>query len=281
MLSRVGLIIPIVVLLTVGCNTSEFNSDKGQCSVLTETADGLSIQNSYFKYLVDGTVVSIIQNERIGDSLNLPTTSITPVYPKAESAKWTINFEAQDFKISKDLLISEVQVNGKDASYKIFNLKNGNEVISYTYDKFDVLFVDENEKRFLGLYGMNASDKASSGLKFEELTFGFLNYSNKEGKLGQIRIDAKDPLLMETLDVSNPVIELLPLRGNSLALNSGKTLYFTGADGKRKEDVNFDVKITFYTTDTYEELTILLQVRNDKIELAENFSNTVFHLESL
>jgi hypothetical protein len=278
---RLSLLIFAVLLSLAGCNSSPSNTAVGACSKLTETSEGLLIQNEYFRYLDDGSVVSIIQNELIGDSLSQTSTRMYPVYPKEDSAKWDIQFNGQDFKIFKDLLISEASENGKDASYKVFNLSNGKEVIFYTYDKFDILFSDENEKRFLGFYGMNATDRIASDLKFDKLTFGYLNYANKEGSLGQIRIATKDPLWLNVLDISNPVIELMPLKENALSLNSGKTLYFTSTDGKQKEAVNFDIQITFYTTDTYKPTSFTLQVRNDKFELSKDFSNTVFKLESL
>lgn len=270
-----------LLFFVMACNAPEHQTGDGKCSVLKETPQGLFIQNEYYKYLADGKVISILQKEYVGDSLNLPVTAIYPVYPLADSAKWSFSFKGQDYRIIKDLLIAEALSKGKDASYKVFNLNNGNEVISYTYDKFDILFSDESEKRFLGFYGMNAADVEGSELKFEELTFGYLNYANKDGSLGQIKIETKDPMWLEVLDISNPVIELLPLKENAISLNSGKTLYFTGADGKQHEEVNFDIQITFYTTDTYKPVSFMLQVRNDKFELAENFSNTVFDLESL
>jgi len=280
MSSSLNLLIVLVLLVFVACDSSPSNATKGTCSVLSETSEGLMIQNEYFKSLADGTIVSISQRELIGDSLSIISTRMYPVYPNADSAKWAIQFDGQEFKIFKDLLISEASKNGNDASFKVFNLNNGNEVITYTYDKFDILFLDESEKRFVGFYGMNASDRNTSNLKFDMLTVGYLNYSNKDGSLGQIKIDTKDPLWLEVLDISNPVIELMHLKGNAVSLNSGKTLYFTGADGKKREEVNFDIQITFYTTETFEPISILLQVRNDKFELAEDFSNTVFKLES-
>ena len=283
MLHRIYGYFPVLLLWLVACKPAPTPTEAidQTCSSLTESSDGLRIKNQYFKHLQNGSVLAIVQDELIGDTISLPKTLISPVYPKADSGKWQIECYGQEVKFFNDLVIAEAIRTGNDASYKVFNLNNGNEIIAYTYDKFDILFSDENEKRFLGFYGMNASDKKDNPLKFEALTFGFLSFSNKDGLLGQIRIDTKDPMWLDVLDISNPVIELVPIKGNALSLNSGKTLYFTSSDGKKGDDVNFDIQITFYTTDTYKPITFMLQVRNDKFELAKDFSNTVFHLESL
>jgi hypothetical protein len=271
----------LVFILLIGCSSPSKNIIQNSCSSISETDKGLLLHSTFYKLLDNGTVLSVTRVEIAGDTSTVPKTTISPIYPKGDSASWQIQFEANEYKIVKDLLISELVNFGNDASYKLFNLNNGKEVIKYTYDKFDVLFSDENEKRFLGFYGMNAADKASSGLDFNDLTFGFLSFSNKDEILGQIRIDTKDDLWLDVLDISNPVIELMPLLENALSLNSGKTLYFTGADGTQSSDVNFDIQITFYTTDTYKPVSFTLHVRKDKFELVKDFSNTIFHLESL
>ena len=108
-----------------------------------------------------------------------------------------------------------------------------------------------------------------------------MNYANQKGGLSKIKIEALDEMWLDIFDVANPVIELIPYKNTAIELNSGKTLYFTSTDGKTSQDVNFDIQFTYYTKDTYKPSSFILEVRGDEIIIPDNFSNTVFSLESL
>jgi hypothetical protein len=94
-------------------------------------------------------------------------------------------------------------------------------------------------------------------------------------------LSAADPMWEALLDISNPVFELIPLTPGTLVLNNGKSLFFTSQDASEDSDVNFDIRIIFYTTDTYKPVEFTLQVRNDELLLPKDFQHSVFTLESL
>lgn len=270
-------------LLLVSCGALDKESNRGasNCSSISIGADGVSIENSYFMPISNGMILSVFSQENIGGE-NMPSTfEVWPVYPKEDSLKWEITFTGDDFEVFNNTLIASKKVDNDEDYYVLYDLVAGNKIIEYTYDKFEVLFSDENEKRFMGFYSKNAANMNKGDYKFNEKSFGFLSYANQQGQISKIRIDAMDPMWLEIFDVANPVIEMIPFKGNAIELNSGKTLYFTSSDGKLSEEVNFDIQFTYYTKDTYKPSSFLLEVRRDKIIVPSDFSNTVFNLESL
>lgn len=272
-----------VSLLLISCGAIDKKSNGGasNCSSISVGEDGISIDNHYFMSISNGMVLSIRSQENVGGEKSSSNFEVTPVHPKEDSLKWKITFTGDDFEIFNNTLLASKKVENEEDYFAIYELAEGNKIIEYTYDKFEVLFLDENEKRFMGFYSKNAANVNKADYDFNEKSFGFLNYSNQQGQISKIRIDAVDPMWMDIFDVANPVIEMLPLKGNAIELNSGKTLYFTSSDGKLSDEVNFDIQFTYYTKDTYKPSSFLLEVRGDKIIVPSDFSNTVFNLESL
>lgn len=143
----------------------------------------------------------------------------------------------------------------------MYNLNNGNEVLAYTYDKFEVLFSSEEQRRFIGFYSRDAANISASSYDLDEFSLGVLSYVNQNGEGQHYKIEVQTT--PEDYDISSPVIELLAVKENAIELMSGKTLYFTGEDGTNKNAVNFNIQVSFFTKTDYEERSFLLQVRND------------------
>ena len=94
-------------------------------------------------------------------------------------------------------------------------------------------------------------------------------------------MEAIDVNWLDILDVSNPVLELLPIEDNAIQLNAGKKLYFTAQDGSADVGIDFDLKVVFYTTDTYKPLEFTLEVRDNQLLIPKDFNHSIFQLESL
>ncbi|MFT5306792.1 MAG: hypothetical protein ACI89M_002319, partial [Chitinophagales bacterium] len=206
---------------------------------------------------------------------------IAPAYTDKDEQDWQINFKGEGFSLTKSSLIAETTFGNSDASYSAYSLRSGEKLIEYTYDKLEVLFGDEQKKRYLGFYSNKGVKSEFIDLNSNKNTLGILSYASQDKLLKAIRIEVTDPFWLDVLDVSNPVIELSPLRQDAIALNSGKTLYFTSNQGREDEGVNFNIKVIFYTTDTYKPVEFFLQVRENQLLVAPVFTHSVFHLESL
>ena len=275
------IILGTLVLLSA-CNTSSDDSNLADnCSEIIAAENGVLIQNNYFQALSNGTILSVQSEEEVGFEDAVSNFKITPAFPKDDAGKWQLEFSGNSFEVSGNTLSTSEEVDNGDYLFKMYDLNTGNSIIEYTYDKFEIMFLDEFEKRYLGFYSTNAASKDNAEFAFSDKTFGYLNYANQNGRISKLSIEAADDMWMSIFDIANPVIEMLPYKGSSIELNSGKTLYFTSANGKVKEEVNFDIQFTYYTKDTYKPSSFLLEVRGDEIRIPDDFSNTVFNIVSL
>lgn len=228
------------------------------------------LNNFYYQNIGNGKVLAINKVENINDSLQLPLNIIMPVLPKADSAKWQINFAAQNFEIHKNYLVAESYLDGKDYTYALFNIDNGQKIMDYTYDKFEILYTNENQKRNLGFYSKNAINKESLDLDFNEKTLGYFFYANSKGEINHLKVEVKDESLKDKYDISNTNIELnSSIENGVLRFNSNKSLFFTSFSGDNKEEINFDIEVTFFSFDPYQPYKIQLNVENDVLKFNE------------
>ena len=81
------------------------------------------------------------------------------------------------------------------------------------------VFVDENNKRYLGFYSKNGAPSSNIKSISKENTLGIFNYASQDGILNTISLEAIDVNWLDILDVSNPVLELLPIEDNCISLH--------------------------------------------------------------
>ena len=255
--------------------TSKETSDL--CSSI-ETVDKQTIvNNAFYKVLENGSVLSILEQQILDDSLGFNHVQVSSI-----EEKWQIDLHQLDYQMQQNLLIAEWRENDiHDASYSAFSLHTGEKLLDYTYDKLEILFNQPEEKRFFGFYSDNGIAIDAYTENRAKGTLGVLTYANQANPIRQLRLSAADPMWEALLDISNPVFELIPLTPGTLVLNNGKSLFFTSQDASEDSEVNFDIRIIFYTTDTYKPVEFTLQVRNDELLLPKDFQHSVFTLESL
>lgn len=267
--------------LLYSCSNSSSSELNNDCSSLKFEDNQLVINNYYFKNIDKNKVLAVHSFQQTWDSLAIPSYKLYPVHPKVDSASWTLEFDAEDFQIQKNLLTSEVSLPGFDATFALYNLDFGVKLLDYTYDKFEILFFDDLEKRFLGFYSSKAANIEKSDFSFDKQTLGFFSYANLQGDVQTLEIKLTKPEVPDSFDLSNPVIELKPKDDKALELKSGKTLYFTGSNGKEKSEINFDIFITFYSLKEYTPHTFQLEVKSDKMQAITNNSDAVFQIVAL
>lgn len=257
-----SLFLLLVLFTFFSCKeTTQANLPSSKCSSLELTNETLTLKNFYFEEYADNHFLAISKFENIGLDNSLADFQVYPTWPKVDSAKWNINFKASRYQLQQNYLIAESEEDQRGTSYVMYNLENGSEVVSYTYDKFEVLFSSEDERRFIGFYSRDAANLASSKYNLDESSLGVLSYVNQNGQGQHYKIEVQST--PSDYDISSPVIELLSIKENAIELMSGKTLYFTGEDGTNINAINFNIQVSFYTKTDYEERSFLLQVRND------------------
>lgn len=262
----------MILTLFVSCKQS--NTSDSKDSFLETKDDKTFIYNKYYKALDDEKVVLIHENGIVGSDEPMRYT-IAPVLPEGFLFD-PIQFDANTIEYEKNLLIAEVFKEGKDYTYSLYSLINGNHLMDYTYDKFDVFFNNEDERRFIGFYSRNATTKNS----FENNVVGIFYYADLNEQLSKLQLKVVNDYDLSNLDISNPVIELMGIENNAIQVHSGKSLYYSGSDGKKKEEVYFDIKVTFYTNQSYLPLSFMLQVRNDQLIVPNDFQHSIFYLST-
>lgn len=268
-------------LLMSACAQQEQLDLHHDCSSILSQNGQKILENAYYKVIQNKGVFAIKEKKSLDDTLSQTIYNISPVYPVTDSAGWSIDFKGKGFEMTKSILVAETSSYDSDASYGIYSLQSGARILEYTYDKLEVLFVDENNKRYLGFYSKNGAPSSNIKSISKENTLGIFNYASQDGILNTISLEAIDVNWLDILDVSNPVLELLPIEDNAIQLNAGKKLYFTAQDGFADEGVNFDLKVIFYTTDTYTPVEFTLEVRANQLLIPQDFKHGIFQLESL
>lgn len=269
------------LLLFAACTSDSPTKMAHDCSSMYEEEERVVIENAYFKILDDESLLAVKERKILGDTIGQTVFNFSPATANSIAESWSIAFTGDNYSLAKKMLIADISTRESDASYVGYSLATGEVLLEYTYDKFEVLFGDEFNKRYLGFYSNKGRETAFSEVNRTKNTIGFLTYASQKEKLNALRIEAADPFWLDVLDISNPVVELIPVKENSIQLNAGKTLYFTNHEGENSAGVDFDMKLMFYTTDTYKPVEFILQVRNDKLLVPEDFSHSVFLLESL
>lgn len=263
------------------CQEETRKNFQSECSSISAQNNETIIDNCYYQTINNQEILAIKEKIVFGDTSGLSTFQVSKMMPDNEAYDWSVNFEGRSFDVVSPLLIVETSELNSNASYQAYSLINGSKVLEYTYDKFEVLFSDKTKKRMIGFYSNQGATSKFLQENSNKKTFGILSYGSQDELLNSIRIDAADPMWMDVIDISSPVIELLPIKENAISLYGGKTLFFTSHDGVQNDELNFDVKIVFYTTDTYKPVEFVLEVRDNQLLLPESFSHSVFHLESL
>ena len=268
-------------LLISACAQQEQLDLHHDCSVILSQNGQKILENAYYKVIQNEGVFAIKEKKILDDSLSQTIYNISPVYPITDSADWSIDFKGKGFEMTKSTLVAETTSYDSDASYGIYSLQSGSRILEYTYDKLEVLFIDDSNKRYLGFYSKNGVPSTNIGAISKENTLGIFSYASQDGLLNTIRLEAIDANWLDILDVSNPVLELMPIEDNAIQLNAGKKLYFTAEDGFADEGVDFDLKVIFYTTDTYKPVEFMLEVRANQLLIPKDFKHSIFQLESL
>ncbi|MCB0541214.1 MAG: hypothetical protein KDE33_27145 [Bacteroidetes bacterium] len=254
-------------LFLFACQNKETNTsllNNATCSTISEENGVKVFNNFYYEIFENEKVFLVNKKSKLSEPLKSNFT-IIPIMPKEDSAKWSINFVAEKYTINNNTLLTESNAPEKVSSYVMYSLNNGSLLLPYSYDKFSVLFSDETQKRWIGFYSKNGANIEESNLKFDNKTVGYLTYANQTNQLEQISIKVNDAEWIEKLDISAPVIELMPVSEDVMSMPGGKTLYFSDME----KAIDFKIQITFYDKEDYSPHVIVIPVLNDKIGTPE------------
>jgi len=264
----------VLVIGLIACKQNQTNKLYSKESTIIVENDETILNNYFYQNIGNGKVLAVNEKQNITDSTQIPSFVITPVLPQSDSAKWQLNFNAQQYHISNTYLTTESYLEGKDYTFELYNISNGKKIINYTYDKFEVNYTNDKQRRIVAFYSKNAIDRDNSGFKFTPKTLGYLFYASNDGIIDYYRLDVKDVELKDKYDVSNTNISLgADDESSLLRFNSNKSIFFTTITGDNASDINFNIGVTMYVNEPYTSLEFPIQVKNNQLSFNEDDLN--------
>lgn len=197
-----------------------------------------------------------------------------------KSISWQTQFVATQIEFKDNtIFVTKEGGEGEEDFIKRFSLITGKEIFSCSYGDLRVAIPNVREKRFIGFTSRKATTNPLAELKEENL-LGTLSYASQTStatllfKLKRNHVTAKIP-------TSTPDMVLVPLNGNTTAIEDGKTIVMMRLD-EHYSPANisdFCVKLTIYYGDDNEATDIIIPVKNDKLDVSSaNYDRDIFEI---
>lgn len=248
-------------------------------SVFSQNKEGLLIENSLYKkhdfqdkeHKVVSFVLKITEKLLQTDKNTKTQIDFSPVFSNTDIQNWKIQSNADNYTFNKNILTLEYlpkDSNFFDNAYQLYNLKNGNLLISYTYGVMEVNFSDNYAKRFFGFLGKSSTNPSDKNLAKQ--TLGVFSYASNENSIKKIELKVKSKNDYEDFHLSAPVLEFeVDTTNQNYQKLSEKSLYYNGIDNpiKQAKEIDFSVKATFFKGKSYKPFDIIIPIKEDKIDV--------------
>jgi hypothetical protein len=192
-----------------------------------------------------------------------------------DGKSWKKDFNGTDIDYSNKVLIvhSEGRNSNEEDTYTQYSLLSGEKLMSYTYGQLTTLIPNTSNKRFFGYL----SKQSATGDKPNE--FALISYgSNEVIDKVIVKLKGENP----TIPLYTPELKMLVAKesGNTLT-NEGKTVIMGHADRTftAKDMNNFAMQINYYLPNASDPLTILIPVREDRLDIKNAaYDKAIFEL---
>lgn len=193
-----------------------------------------------------------------------------------KSINWRKEFNAADIDYTYKVVIVHTEGKGQDQedTYAQYSLLTGEKLMTYTYGQLMTLIPGTSNKRFVGyLSKESATEEKPEG-------FAMISYVGSREIIDQIKVNLKGN--NTSIPVYTPELKMLVASesGNTLT-NDGKSVImghasrmYTNADMN-----NFAVQINYLLPGAIEPITILLPIREDRLDLENaSYDKKIFEL---
>jgi len=197
-----------------------------------------------------------------------------------KTISWQTQFVATQVEFKDNTILATKEGgDGEEDFIKRFSLLTGKEIFSCSYGDLRVAIPNVREKRFIGFTSLKATTNPLAELKEENL-LGVISYA-AENTIHRIFLKLKRSKVNTKIPTSTPDMVLVPLNGNTTAIEDGKTIVMMRLDEHYSPaDISdFCMKLTIYYGDDNEATDITIPVKHDKFEVsAAKFDHELFEI---
>lgn len=193
---------------------------------------------------------------------------------------WQTQFVATQIEFKDNTILATKEGNDTEEDLiKRFSLLTGKEIFFCSYGDLRVAIPNVREKRFIGFTSRKATTNPLAELKEENL-LGTLSYAS-ENSTANLLFKLKRSAVTAKIPTSTPDMVLVPLNGNTTAIEDGKTIVMMRLDENYSPaDISdFSVKLTIYYGDDNEATDIIVPIKNDKFDLSSaKYDHDIFEI---
>jgi hypothetical protein len=191
---------------------------------------------------------------------------------------WKKEFAGEDVDYTNKVMVvhTEGKNQNEEDTYTQYSLLTGEKLMTYTYGQMMALIPNTSNKRFFGYLSKQSSAEE------KPVDFAVINYVGSNETIDKISIKVKKGY---EVPLYTPELKMLVAQesGNTIA-NDGKTVILGHADRTftAKDINNFAVQINYTLPNITEPVSILVPVREDRLDLKNaSFDRNIFELSSV
>ncbi len=197
-----------------------------------------------------------------------------------KTISWQTQFVATQIEFKDNTILATKEGgDGEEDLITRFSLLTGKEIFSCSYGDLRVAIPNVREKRFIGFTSRKATTDPLAELKEENL-LGTLSYAS-ENSTATLLFKLKRNSVTAKIPTTTPDMVLVPLNGNTTAIEDGKTIVMMRLDEHyAPADISdFCVKLTIYYGDDNEATDIFIPIKNDKFDLSSaKYDHDIFEI---
>lgn len=276
-----------IFMLLIACkddNETENNTSNAgakNASFLETNANETILNNDFFQSFQyeDGenikTQILHIKQKEVVSPKNLFSKSEMQI--SDEKGTWKIKNNAHELSIKNNTLIAKTKADyDHEDTYSLYNIETGKHLLDYSYNCLTARIPQSNFKRYIGFTARSNSNDLLK--EYDADVIGMITYATEKETLKRF-------IVKSTAEVNKttPSMELVSFNEEHSLYEGNQLLYFMNLNEKyTPEDLNFAFAFKFYLGEAAEESAILIDVKNDAIELKDaKYNNKVFQIKEL
>lgn len=238
-----------------------------------ESVDYIPFDFSLYKEKNAG-VLKICKKTISNKELTKSTTQIQiqPVYFTAQSAhakKYSVDVNADEISFKEASIFAKK--NGNDTTedwYSVYNPLNGEMLLSFTNDYYDLVIPNSKERRYIGFQSTKTEFK--SGKETTDHLLGNLFYASNMYQIQQLQIKVLDEKLYKNFSLYTPKMVLSTSNKSYTSIDDGRRIALMNISEQNTsmDFSNIVVEITFYYGTDAQELICFIPITDDKLDLA-------------
>jgi hypothetical protein len=193
---------------------------------------------------------------------------------------WTQSFKATEIELAGNLMFARLEGFFDEEDYvRVFSLPNGKEFLDYSYDKAQILFPGNKDKRIVGYVSQKTAGTPLKKIEEENL-LGVVQLASGDALLDRVFIKIKRSNYSDRVPRYVPEIVFDSQAKGANIVDGGKTVIMMGeGSSKSAKADNVSLNLVYYIGDDLESTTLSIPIKNDRF-MVENarFDSGIFEL---